>query len=160
VMISLRPMRVDEYAAYLDYFIPDYAAEIIANYGLSPIEARSQAVREIDEDLPQGVETRGQVLLCIIDSISGDDSIIGYLWYRPDVPARLIYINDFHIFAAHQGKGYGKETLAALESELAETGFTQIKLRVAENNKRAKHVYDVSGFRVTGVNMSKAIGIE
>jgi len=37
-------------------------------------------------------------------------------------------------------------------------GFTRIKLRVAEDNKRAKHVYDVSGFRVTGVNLSKAIG--
>lgn len=159
-MISLRPMRADEYPAYLDYFIPDYAAEIIANYGLSPAEARLQAVRETHEDLPKGVETSGQVLLCLIDRISGDDSIIGYLWYRPDVPARSIYISDFHIFAAHQGKGYGKEALAILESELARTGFTQIKLRVAENNKRAKHVYDVSGFRVTGVNMSKAIGLK
>ncbi len=157
-MISLRPMRADEYPAYLDYFIPDYAAEIIANYGLSPAGARLQAAREIDEDLPRGVETPGQELLCIIDGTSGD-SIIGYLWYRPDVAARSIYISDFHIFAAHQGKGYGKEALAILESELARTGFTQIKLRVAENNKRAKHVYDVSGFRVTGVNMSKAIGL-
>ena len=105
------------------------------------------------------METPGQELLCIIDGTSGDDSIIGYLWYRPDVAARSIYISDFHIFAAHQGKGYGKEALAILELELAKTGFTQIKLRVAENNKRAKHVYDVSGFRVTGVNMSKAIGL-
>jgi RimJ/RimL family protein N-acetyltransferase len=159
-MISLRPMRADEYSAYLDYFIPDYAIEIAANYCLSPVESRLQASREIDEDLPQGVETPGQVLLCIIDSISGDDSIIGYLWYRPDIPARSIHISDFHIFAAHQGKGYGKEALAALELGLSKTGFTQIKLRVAEDNKRAKHVYDVSGFRVTGVNMSKAIGIK
>ncbi|WP_271894849.1 GNAT family N-acetyltransferase [Candidatus Phyllobacterium onerii] len=158
VMISLRPMRADEYSAYLDYFIPDYAAEIAANYHLSPVESRLQALREIDEDLPQGVETSGQVLLCIIDSISVDDSLVGYFWYRPDIPARSIHISDFHIFAAHQGKGYGKEALAALELGLSKTGFTQIKLRVAEDNKRAKHVYDVSGFRVTGVNMSKAIG--
>jgi RimJ/RimL family protein N-acetyltransferase len=158
VMISLRPMRADEYAAYLDYFIPDYATEITANYQLSPVESRLQALREIDEDLPQGVATPGQVLLCIIDSISGEDSIIGYLWYRPDIPARSIHISDFHIFAVHQGKGYGKEALAALELELSKTGITQIKLRVAEDNKRAKHLYDVSGFRVTGVNMSKAIG--
>ena len=45
-MISLRPMRADEYSAYLDYFIPDYAAEIIANYDLSPAEARLQALPE------------------------------------------------------------------------------------------------------------------
>lgn len=33
-MILLRPMRDDEYLAYLDYFIPDYTAEITANYAL------------------------------------------------------------------------------------------------------------------------------
>ena len=34
-MIVLRPMRATEYPAYLDYFIPDYAAEISANYALA-----------------------------------------------------------------------------------------------------------------------------
>lgn len=38
-MIVLRPMRDTEYPAYLDYFIPDYAAEISANYALSPAAA-------------------------------------------------------------------------------------------------------------------------
>lgn len=38
-MIVLRPMRNEEYPAYLDYFIPDYAAEISANYALSPAAA-------------------------------------------------------------------------------------------------------------------------
>lgn len=41
-MIVLRPMRDTEYPAYLDYFIPDYAAEISANYALSPVAALAQ----------------------------------------------------------------------------------------------------------------------
>ena len=45
-MIVLRPMRATEYPAYLDYFIPDYAAEISANYALSPAAALAQAQRE------------------------------------------------------------------------------------------------------------------
>lgn len=155
MMISLRPMRANEYSAYLDYFIPDYAAEISANYGLSDIEARAQATRETDEDLPQGVETADQALLCII---SGADTVIGYIWYRPDLAARSAFISDFHILDSQQGNGYGKQALALLEAELAGSGITQIKLRVAADNKRAKHVYDVSGFRVTGINMSKTIG--
>ncbi|ATU90949.1 GNAT family N-acetyltransferase [Phyllobacterium zundukense] len=154
-MISFRPMRADEYSAYLDYFIPDYASEIAANYGLSDAEARARAISETDEDLPQGVATAGHVLLCII---SGGDTLVGYLWYRPDLAARSAHISDFHIFAGQQGKGYGKQALVLLEAELAGSGFTQIRLRVAGNNNRAKHVYDVSGFRVTGINMSKSIG--
>jgi len=70
---------------------------------------------------------------------------------------RSIFIKDFHIFVPHQGKGFGKQALHALEAELAQAGFEQIKLRVAEDNKRAKHVYGATGFRVTGVNMSKII---
>ena len=48
--------------------------------------------------------------------------------------------------------------MALLESDLRAGGFTQIKLRVAGDNDRARHVYEVSGFRVTGINMSKTIG--
>jgi ribosomal protein S18 acetylase RimI-like enzyme len=156
-MISSRPMRDSEYPAYLDYFIPDYAAEIAANYGLSSLEALEQAKREIRDDLPHGVDTTGQVMLCVINHASGADSVVGYLWYQPDPATRSAFIKDFHIFPAHQGKGFGKQALNALEAELVRTGFEQIKLRVAQDNKRARHVYEITRFRVTGVNMSKTI---
>lgn len=156
-MISFRPMRDGEYPAYLDYFIPDYAAEISANYGLSNLEALAQAEREIAHDLPLGVDTLGEVMLCVINQTPEAESVVGYLWYRPDLENRSVFIKDFCISATHQGKGFGKQALIALETELARTGFEQIKLRVAESNKRAKHVYEIIGFRVTGVNMSKTI---
>lgn len=34
-MMMFRPMREEEYPAYLEYFITDYAREIAANYRLS-----------------------------------------------------------------------------------------------------------------------------
>ena len=156
-MISFRSMLDSEYPAYLDYFIPDYAAEISANYGLSSLEALAQAKREIADGLPHGVDTTGQVLLCVINHTPEAERVVGYLWYQPDPATRSAFINDFHIFAADQGKGFGKQALTAMEAELARTGFEQIKLRVAEHNERARHVYAVTGFRVTGVNMSKTI---
>ncbi|CAN7498353.1 GNAT family N-acetyltransferase [Rhizobium rhizogenes] len=159
-MISFRSMRDGEYSDYLEYFIPDYAAEISANYGLSSLEALAQARREVADDLPLGVDTPDEVMRCVINQTSETESVVGYLWYRPDLANRSVFIKDFYIFAAHQGKGFGKQALKALEAELARTGFEQIKLRVAEDNKRAKHVYDITGFRVTGVNMSKIIKTE
>lgn len=156
-MISLRPMRESEYSAYLAYFIPEYAAEISSNYGLSELQSLSQAKREIAADLPDGVNTSGQILLCLVNQTERPEMLIGYLWYKPDLAMRSAFINDFHIFAAHQGKGFGKQALEVLEGELKGKGFEQIKLRVAGDNERARHVYEVTGFRVTGVNMSKAI---
>ncbi|SFU21729.1 GNAT family N-acetyltransferase [Mesorhizobium sp. YR577] len=157
-MITFRPMRSNEFPGYLDYFVPDYATEISTNYGLSSAAALAQAKREISEDLPDGADTPGQMLLCVIDDERGDDDAIGYLWYRPDKEPRSAFICDFHILVAHQGNGYGKLALSALEVILSDAGFEQIRLRVAADNERAHHVYKVGGFRATGINMSKRIG--
>ena len=157
-MIRLRQMRDDEYPAYLDYFIPDYAADIASNYGLSESASIAQAQREVAADLPEGVKTSGQVMLCVVDQSDASESLLGYLWYKPDAETRSAFIYDFHILAAHQGKGLAKQALAVLESDLKAKGFERIGLRVAADNARARHVYDVTGFRVTGVNMSKSIG--
>lgn len=159
-MILLRPMRDTEYPAYLDYFIPNYAVEISSNYGLSESASLAQAKREIAADLPDGVNTHGQVLLCLIDQSDACEKLIGYLWYKPDATMRSAFISDFHVLVPYQGQGLGKQALEILESELKDKGFEQIKLRVAQDNKRARHVYEVTGFRVTGVNMSKAIVAE
>lgn len=156
-MIVLRPMRDGEYAAYLDYFIPDYAVEIASNYGLSADQSLAQAKREIADDLPDGVHTSGQSLLCLVEPAADPEAVIGYLWYKPDAAMRAVFINDFHILPAYQGKGLGKQALAVLENELKRQGFAEIRLRVAEDNSRARHVYEGTGFRVTGINMSKSL---
>ncbi|WP_455296711.1 GNAT family N-acetyltransferase [Brucella pituitosa] len=156
-MILLRQMRENEFSAYLDYFIPDYASEIASNYRLSDSESLAQAKREIASDLPDGVNTIGHVLLCLVDPTESPEKLVGYLWYKQDPTMRVAFISDFHIFPAYQGRGLGKQALEVFENELKCKGFQQIKLRVADDNKRARHVYEVTGFRVTGINMSKPL---
>lgn len=152
-MIALRPLQEDQYPAYLAYFIPDYADEIAANYRLPHPEATARAKQETAELLPDGVNTPGHVLL----SLMNGDRHVGYLWYKPDPATRAAFIYDFHILNAYQGQGLGKQALHALEQDLREKGFDQIKLRVAGDNARARSLYETSGFGVTGVNMSKTI---
>lgn len=156
-MILLRPMREDEYPAYLEYFIPDYAQEIASNYPLSGQDPTAKAEQEIAMQLPNGVNTPGQVLLCLIDPVDSAGRHVGYLWYKPDFVQRSVFIYDFYIFNAYQGQGLAKKALRAFELDLQEQGFEQIKLRVAADNVRARHVYETTGFGVTGINMSKAI---
>lgn len=92
------------------------------------------------------------------DDERGSDVVIGYVWYRPDKDSRSAFVSDFHILPAHQGNGYGKGALSALEATLSDKGFEQIRLRVAADNERAHHIYRTGGFRTTGINMSKWIG--
>ncbi|OJF92426.1 GNAT family N-acetyltransferase [Pararhizobium antarcticum] len=153
--LALRPMRDVEFAAYLAYFVPDYAAEMATNYGLSAAQALTRASAEVADDLRGGPRTEGEVLLCLVDE---RDTLLGYLWYRPDIAQRSAFISDFHILPAHQGKGFGKTALGLIEARLAAEGLTEIRLRVAADNVRARHVYETSGFRTTGFNMSKRIG--
>jgi ribosomal protein S18 acetylase RimI-like enzyme len=148
-------MLPQEYAGYLAYFLPDYALEITANYDLSPTDALAQAKQEIATDLPDGVDTDGQVLLSILDR---DEGLVGYLWYKPDLPTKSAFIYDFHILPGLQGKGLGKAALKALDALLLAQGITQIGLRVAADNVRAQRLYRTVGFRVTGVNMIRRIG--
>lgn len=156
-MMMFRSMREEEYPAYLEYFITDYAREIAANYRLSAEDSLTKATREIAEDLPEGVNTPGQVLLSLFSQSDNRDEHVGYLWYKPDTAARTVFIFDFYIFNACQGQGLGTQALRVFEREMREQGIEQIRLRVAGDNQRARHVYESTGFWVTGINMSKTL---
>jgi ribosomal protein S18 acetylase RimI-like enzyme len=151
-MITLRPMRADEFPAYVAYFVSDYAAEIVANYGRSLADALIQARNDIAEDLPHGPNTPGQILMCI-----ETEQHIGYLWYRIDTATQSAFINDICVLQEHQGKGQGTAALTALETLLKPQGITQIRLRVAASNPRAQSLYSKLGFFPTGINMAKSI---
>jgi GNAT superfamily N-acetyltransferase len=151
-MIILRPMRADEFPAYVAYFVPDYAAEIADNYGCSLADAMVQAQNDIADDLPQGPDTPGQNLMCI-----ETDQHIGYLWFRIDTATQSAFINDIFVLPQHQGKGYGTAALTALEALLKPRGITQIRLRVAAKNSRAHRLYSKLGFSPTGINMAKTL---
>jgi ribosomal protein S18 acetylase RimI-like enzyme len=155
--ITFRPMQTAEYPHYRDYFIPDYATEIEANYGYSPEKSLNIATQSLIDDLPQGAATPDQTLLCIEDSNNGT---IGYLWYKLLDNGDTAFIYDFVIFEAFRGQGYGKSALLALEKQLLSTNVQQIKLRVAYHNKPAFGLYEKIGFNVTGYNMIKILEAE
>lgn len=154
-MIQFHTMSADEYVAYLDYFLPDYAQEIASNYCRSAHDALLQAKMEIATSLPNGPQTQGHALQTITESDA--TKLIGYVWYRTDEKTRSVFILDFCILPDHRGKGAGKAAMRALEAHLAAQDYHEIRLRVAADNPRAQHVYQASGFRVTGFNMAKQI---
>jgi len=155
-MIRLRPMQASEFADYVAYFIPDYAAEISANYDQDMDSALARARQEVEADLPLGPDTPGQDLLCIVEE--GAAAPLGYLWCKPDADGPCVFISDFYILPAHRGQGHAKAALSALEEMYARTGHSEVRLRVAADNEIAQQLYRSTGFAPTGINMRKAFG--
>ena len=52
---------------------------------------------------------------------------------------------------SHQEKGIGRKALSLLIDALFEMGYTKINLDTNLTNTRAQHVYELLGFRKTGV---------
>ncbi len=157
-MIKLRKMKVDEFAEYVAYFVPDYAAEISSNYDVDLKTAQARAESAVEVDLGMGIETPGQVLLCA--TVEGDKSgtTVGYLWCKPNSKEKVIFISDFYILPKHRGRGYGQSALKALERRYLDTVYEEIRLRVATDNKAAERMYLKAGYLPTGINMRRAIG--
>lgn len=152
-MITLRPLHAPEFAAFAAYFVPDYAAEIVANFGIPLADALTQAAQDLANDLPQGADTPGEILMGIILA----DHLIGYLFYATDAASGSAFIKDFHILPPNQGKGYGTAAIKALEAVLKPQGITQLRLRVAAKNAAAHRLYTKLGFFPTGISMAKTI---
>ncbi len=157
VVISFRPMRDDEFSDYLSCFVSNYTQEIVENYKVSPEIAAAQVKSELDSDLTNGPETEGQYLFCILQEDPGLHKHIGYIWYSRKQGADQIFVCDFLILPPYRGQGLGTLTLASLDLHLEKLGVSQIRLRVAAENKIAFRAYESSGFQVTGTNMFKKI---
>ena len=152
-MIRLREMKLEELNGYLDLLVLDYTEEMVRNFHFSREKAQEYVINEINNSLPQGVETQGEFLFCI----EVDNSVVGFLWYRLLYQGKRFFINAIHILPEFRAKGYGKATLAELESRAAAQSVEHIELRVAYDNDRAHGLYKTAGFSETGTNMVKQI---
>ena len=156
-MIVLNKMNGVQFVEYCNYFIKDYAIEKEENYKITKNKAIKIASQELIDDLPEGINTKNNVLLCIDLENGTDRKLIGYLWYKINVKESSIFIYDFLIFPEYRSIGYGKKSIAILENNLRKEKIYQIKLRVAYTNKRALDLYLELGFDITGINMVKNI---
>ncbi|MFM2485710.1 GNAT family N-acetyltransferase [Celerinatantimonas yamalensis] len=159
-MLVLRAMQQAEYSAYCQYFVDDYSQEIVKNYGESLELAIELAKAALHRSFAHGLESSEHTLLCIDADVDGKLMLVGYLWHSVNFNERSTFIYDFFIFSEYRGLGFGKQAISALENQLQAVGVNQIKLRVAYHNERALKLYKDVGFVITGINLSKKIGVQ
>lgn len=157
-MLHLREMKDQEFPIYCDYFIADYSDEIVLNYGHSKEVATDLAKKDLKRHFPDGLNNSEHHLLCLeLQNAAYPPIVIGYLWHSNKDDEGATFIYDFYVSDEYRGKGYGKEAIKLFESLLMTMGVTQIKLRVAFQNKRALTLYQDVGFCISGYNMSKRL---
>lgn len=147
-MISFRPMTESEFAKYSENSIVDFARDKEISERIKPDEALKLSEEIHKRMLPDGFKTPGHEFLCIL--LNG--TAIGVIWISAQG-----FIYDFLIEEKFRGKGFGKESLALLESHCRKMGLHAIKLNVFEHNTYARSLYEKVGYQTTGRTMLKKI---
>ena len=154
-MVHLIPMTENELEVHLEKSIPEYAAENVAAGYWSEEEALERSRKAFTNLLPQGVNTENNYLLRIQLEESGEK--IGVIWMKHEMPRPHGFIYDFVLDETQRGKGYGKQTMLALEEFAKGLGLQTIGLHVFANNVAAMKLYKGLGYEVTSQNMTKKL---
>lgn len=154
--VTLRPMTEAEYPVFLDRLLESYSADIGLARGLPADEARRGATEQLDELLPHGLDSDGQLLFTAVDDTAGP---VGLLWLaiRSANGAQAGWIYDVEVDEAHRGRGYGREIMLLAEQECRRHGLTALRLNVFGPNVTARRLYESLGYEIMAQTMAKRL---
>jgi ribosomal protein S18 acetylase RimI-like enzyme len=156
-MIKLLQMDESTFQSFLSQSTKDYAEDKVKSGAWDPDNALKLSQEAMTRFLPSGLHTEGAYLYSVVEA--DDDTHIGYIWFNVTEGrgGREAFIYDIYIYEPHQGKGYGKQTMQALDEEARKMGVTKIGLHVFGQNTRAFELYKKMGYIVTDISMSKEL---
>ncbi len=157
-MIELVSMDDQDLKDYLKTAIENYANEKVKSGNWGQKDAVERSKEEFKRLLPDGIRTKGQHLFVVREKNTGTK--VGMIWVGIRESADEIsgaWIWDFLIYEEERGKGYGRETLRALDVALSELGQRIVSLHVFGHNEIAIELYKKSGYKTTNLVMSKEI---
>jgi ribosomal protein S18 acetylase RimI-like enzyme len=149
----LRPMREDEFGAYLDRSRRGYEAELTRDGGTSPETAARKAEADYRNLFSDGFDS--DVELRVVEDDAGD--AVGWVVYgeREQHGARYAFLYDVEIDEAQRGRGLGRAAMELLEAEVRARGFGRLQLNVFGGNAPARALYRSLGFEELSVQMGK-----
>ena len=154
-MVRPIPMTESEFDVFIEKSIPEYAAENVAAGYWSEEDTLERSRKASSNLLPQGVKTENNYLFRVQLEESGEK--VGMIWMKHEAPRPHGFIYDITLDGAQRGKGYGKQTMLALEEFADELGVKTIGLHVFANNTAAMKLYKGLGYEVTSQNMVKRL---
>jgi ribosomal protein S18 acetylase RimI-like enzyme len=156
-MIRLSPMTSDEYRAFVETLIPDYAEGHVRAGRWKAADAVEKSRAEVEQLLPHRAETPDQYLRIVRDAASGER--VGEVWYalqrQEGWPQLFVYW--IGIDPAARRKGYATAVFAELEAEARRLGASRTALHVFGDNRGAIALYERLGFQTTNLLMAKSV---
>lgn len=154
-MVKLEPMSDEQYETWLHLSMEEYAAEKVQAGNATEDEARDASKHEFNQLLPDGLNTADNYIFNVRDDDS--DQIVGTLWLKVRNEGKEMFIYGIRMDENSRGKGYGRQTMQALEAFVKELGIPKISLHVFGYNDVAIHLYKSCGYVTTNVLMSKVL---
>ena len=153
--VRLRPLREDEWPAFVEEGKRQYAEDMVENAGFTPEAAERKAEHDFVSVLPDGLATEGHFIFAVEDSSTAER--VGRLWFarrKVDI-GEVAYVYDIHIDEHARGRGLGRAAMLALEEEVRQRGLERISLNVFGGNAVARGLYASLGYHEIHVWMSK-----
>jgi ribosomal protein S18 acetylase RimI-like enzyme len=150
-VISLRPLRADEYAAWDAAHRAEYERGLVEHAGLSREQAAAKVARDVPAVLPDGLATPSTWIWAVDE----DDRRVGTVFLGVRDGGAWLY--DITIHEAERGRGHGRAAMTALETEVRGLGYDTIGLNVWGGNEVARGLYGSLGWSEESVHMRKQI---
>ena len=150
-MVTLRPLRDDEYEAWDAAHRAEYEHGLVEFAGLTPEAAREKVAHDVEAVLPERLATP-DVRLWVVEA---DGRRVGTVWlgFRGSRP----WLYDVTIDADERGRAYGRAAMLALEDEVRGLGHDSLALNVWGGNEVARGLYRSLGYVEESVHMRKRL---
>lgn len=156
-MVRLVPMTVQEFDAFLEADIREYAQERVRARYWTETEALARSRKEHRQLLPDGIRSRYHHFHIIKDAES--DQTVGVLWFKTDLDSSRgsAFIFALEIHEAFRHQGYARQALIELENVARGMGLHQLGLHVFAHNDAAQALYENLGYKLASLNMLKEL---
>jgi ribosomal protein S18 acetylase RimI-like enzyme len=151
--LELRALPAEQLPAWLRRTHDEYIRSRIAA-GESAEEARENADRSEERAFPGGVLAHGHQVFEVIEGAE----IVGQLWIGPRTTGGDDWwVYDIEISEEHRGRGFGRATMEAAESEARARGARTLGLNVFGFNTIARGLYESLGYETSAIQMRKPL---
>lgn len=157
MVIELVPMNENEFRAFEESEIDEYAQEKVQAGAWDQDQAHELSIQAHNKLLPEGLATQDNYLFSIFDKDLGEN--VGVIWFArlEDGGKRFAFIYDLLIFEQFRKRGYGAQAMLALEEKVKEKGLDTIMLHVFGHNQIAQALYKKVGYETTDIMMAKTL---
>jgi GNAT superfamily N-acetyltransferase len=140
--LVLRTMTQEQFDSYLAGSTESYIQELAAA-GMTPEAARRQGEQQMQELIPDGLDSEGQHFFTAYVG----ETAVGRFWISTERPMAFVY--DIEVDESQRRKGYGEAIMNAGARWSRDRGHPALGLNVFAHNPGARALYDKLGYHVT-----------